>query len=417
MKILLSCFACEPGQGSEEGVGWNVAVQSAKYNEVWVITREFCRPSIEEELRRNPIPNLHFVYVEPLGWKENFKGRQGGLQLHYYLWQILAYWKARQLHKKVEFDLTRHVTYVKFWSPSLVGLLPVPFIWGPIGGGEEAPKPFWRDFSAKGKLYEFARDIAQRIGELDPFTRLTARRSVFTPVTTEDTAKRVRPMGAKNITLYSAVGLTKDAIALLEQYPLPNTQPIRFISIGRLLHWKGYHLSIRAFAKASQRLQEMGVKAEYWLLGDGPDRDRLETMAKELGCSDQIEFWGRVPPDETLRKLGESHVLLHPSLHDSGGWTCLEAMAAGRPIICLALGGPDTLVTEETGIKVPARDPDQAVRDLAEAMVYLARDSQLRELLGQGGKKRVREVYDWDAKGEFFAQLYDKVKSGVLATD
>jgi glycosyltransferase involved in cell wall biosynthesis len=413
MKILLSCFACEPGQGSEEGVGWNVAVQSARYNEVWVITREFCRAPIEAELRRNPIPNLHFIYVEPFGWQENFKGRQGGLQLHYYLWQILAYRAAQKLHPKIGFDLTRHVTYVKFWSPSLVCLLPVPFIWGPIGGGEAAPKAFWRDFSTKGKLYETARELAQRIGELDPLTRLTARRSVFTPVTTEDTAKRARSLGAKNVQIYSAVGLTKEAIAQLERYPLPDTQPIRFISIGRLLHWKGYHLSISAFVKASQRLQQMGIETEYWLLGDGPDHAHLEAMTQQMKCRDNITFWGRVSPDETLRKLGECHVLLHPSLHDSGGWTCLEAMAAGRPVLCLALGGPDTLITEEAGIKVPARDPDQAVRDLAESMVRLANDAPLREQLGQGGKKRVREVYDWDVKGEFFAQLYERVKSGA----
>ena len=60
----------------------------------------------------------------------------------------------------------------------------------------------------------------------------------------------------------------------------------------------------------------------------------------------------------------------------SGGWTCLEAMAAGRPVVCLDLGGPATQVTEETGIKVPAPVPNQAVSGLAEAMTRLARDSE-----------------------------------------
>lgn len=403
MKILLSCFACEPGQGSEEGVGWNVAVQSARFNEVWVVTREFCRPPIEEELQRNPNPNLHFIFVEPFNWQENFKGRQGGLQLHYYMWQVLAYRAAKKVHQKVKFDVARHVTYVKFWSPSLICLLPVPFIWGPIGGGEAAPKPFWRDFSFKAKLYETARDIAQRIGAADPFTRITAQKSVYTPVTTEDTAKRVRPMGAKNIEIYGEAGLSTARIHQLAQYPLPDTEPIRFISMGRLLHWKGYHLSVRAFAAANL------PNAEYWLLGDGPYRDQLEQIARESGLGDKIKFWGRIPREDTLKKLGESHVLVHPSLHDSGGWTCLEGMAAGRPILCLALGGPDTQVTEETGIKIPAHNPDQVVKDMAAAMQRLATDGELRQRLGQGGRDRVRTVYDWDKKGEFFAQLYEKV--------
>jgi glycosyltransferase involved in cell wall biosynthesis len=408
MKILLSCFACEPGQGSEEGVGWNVAVQSARFNQVWVVTREFCRPPIEAELKRNPNPNLHFIYVEPFNWQENFKGRQGGLQLHYYLWQFLAYRATKKLHQTVKFDVARHVTYVKFWSPSLICLLPIPFIWGPIGGGEAAPKPFWRDFSLKAKLYETARDIAQRLGAADPFTRITAKRSIFTPVTTEDTAKRVRPMGARNIQIYSEAGLSTARIQQLGQYPLPDSQPIRFISMGRLLHWKGYHLSVRAFAAAQL------TNAEYWLLGDGPDRERLEQMAQDLGLGDNIKFWGRVPREETLQKLGQSHVLVHPSLHDSGGWTCLEGMAAGRPILCLALGGPDTQVTEETGIKIPALNPDQVVQDMAAAMQRLAEDEGLRQRLGQGGRDRVRTVYDWDIKGEFFAQLYKKVKLGQI---
>ncbi|HIK29603.1 MAG: glycosyltransferase [Oscillatoriaceae bacterium SKW80] len=406
MKILLSCFACEPGLGSEEGVGWNMALQTAKYNQTWVLTRTFYRDAIEAEICKNPIPNLHFVYIEPLNWKENFKGRQGGLQLHYYLWQILAYMKARSLHRQIGFDLARHVTYVKFWSPSFISLLPIPFIWGPVGGGEAAPKPFWRDFSLKAKIYEIARDFGQRMGESDPFTRMTARRSVVTFVTTEDTAKRVRQLGAKNVQILSEAGLSKEEIATLAEYPIPTNQPIRLISMGRLLHWKGYHLSVRAFAKANL------PDAEYWLLGDGPERPRLQAMIKELGVAARVKLWGRLPRQETLQKLGQSHILVHPSLHDSGGWTCLEGMAAGRPVICLDLGGPATQVTEETGIKVPAMEPEAAVSGLAEAMVRLASDAELRARMGEAGKKRVREFYDWDIKGKFFAQLYEEIAAG-----
>lgn len=107
--------------------------------------------------------------------------------------------------------------------------------------------------------------------------------------------------------------------------------------------------------------------------------------------------------------LGECHVLVHPSLHDSGGWVCLEAMAAGRPVLCLDLGGPATQVTEETGFKVPAHAPEQATGDLAEAMTLLVHDPELLFRLGQAGQRRVREVYDWQVKGQFFHQLYEKI--------
>jgi hypothetical protein len=126
MKILVSAYTCEPGSGSEEGVGWNMAVELAKYYETWVITRTIFRSTIEEELIRNPVPSLHFVYFDPFGWTEDWRGRQGAVQLHYYLWQIEAYFVGRSLHRQIGFDLVRHATYVKFWSPSFLALLPVP---------------------------------------------------------------------------------------------------------------------------------------------------------------------------------------------------------------------------------------------------------------------------------------------------
>ncbi|MBD1936050.1 glycosyltransferase family 4 protein [Microcoleus sp. FACHB-68] len=403
MKVLLSAFACEPGLGSEEGVGWNMVLQAAKYHEVWVFTRTFCQPFIEAELDKNPVPNLHFIYFDPFGWSEDWKGRQGLLQFHYYLWQIWAYFVARKLHREVGFDLVRHVTYVKHWSPSFLALLPVPFIWGPVGGAESAPKTFWNEYSRRGKIYETLRQIAQGVGERDPFTALTARRSAMALATTEETAQRLRSMKAKNVQVFSQVGLSEAEISKMAEYAVDLQSPVRFISVGRLLHWKGVQLSLRAFALANLE----GV--ELWIVGDGPERSRLEALAGELGIADKVQFWGALPRNQTLQKMGECHALLHPSLHESGGFVCAEMMALGRPVICLDLGGPATQVTDETGIKVPAVDPEKAVKGLAEAISRLAGDQALRERMGQAGQKRLKEVFDWDVKGEFFARLCENV--------
>ncbi len=406
MKILLSAFACEPGLGSEEGVGWNLAVRAAKYGEVWVLTRTFCRPFIEAELARNPVPDLHFAYLDPFGWSEDWKGRQGLLLLHYYLWQIWAYFVGRKLHRQIGFDIVRHVTYVKHWSPSFLALLPAPFIWGPVGGAESAPQAFWKDFSRRGKVYEILRNLAQELGERDPFTGLTAKRSTLALATTEETAQRLRWLGAKRVQVFSQVGLSKEEIANLGQYPVPAESPVRFISVGRLLHWKGVHLSLRAFALAKIELSEL------WVVGNGPERQRLQALAGELGIADKVRFWGALSRSETLQKMGECHALLHPSLHESGGFVCSEMMAVGRPVICLDLGGPATQITEETGIKVPAPDPEKAVLGLSDAMIRLAGDPELRSRMGKAGQQRVREVFDWDVKGEFFAQLCQDILAG-----
>jgi glycosyltransferase involved in cell wall biosynthesis len=407
MKILLSAYSCEPGRGSEPGIGWNIARETVKYHEVWVLTRpDESGAAIEAELTRNPLANIHFVYFTLPVWANGWRWGHGAIHLHYYLWQIQAYFIARQLHHKIGFDLVHHVTFGRYSSPSFLSLLPVPFIWGPVGGGESAPMAFWQDFNLRGKVYETLRDLARRLGELDPFVHLTAKRSALALATTEETAERLRRLGAKNVQVFSNAGLPKEDIGHLAQYVLPNSNSVRFISIGRLLHWKGFHLGLRAFALA--RVE----KSEYWIVGDGPELKRLGALANSLGIIDKVRFWGALTRDETLNKLGESHVLIHPSLHDSGGWVCSEMMAAGRSVICLDLGGPAMQVTPETGFKIPAHNSEQAVRSLADAMIDSVRDPELRVRMGHEGQKRVNEVFDWEAKGRRLVQFHEKIWSG-----
>ncbi len=404
MKILMSAYSCEPGKGSEPGVGWNFVRAVAKYHEVWVLTRpDEGREVIEAELARNPIPNLHFIYFTLPIWGGGWKWKFGAMQLHYYLWQIQAYFVARRLHRQIDFDIAHHVTFVKYSRPSFLCLLPIPFIWGPVGGGEFAPRAFWQDFSLSNKIHETVRMLACWVFESDPFARLTAQRSVLAKATTEDTAARVRKMGARNVQVYSESGLPREEIARLAQCSVSSDSPVRFASVGRLLHWKGFHLGLRAFAQA--KLPD----AEYWVFGDGPEKKRLQCLADKLGIAQQVKFWNKLPREETLRKLGECTALVHPSLHDSGGWVCLEAMAAGRPVLCLDLGGPAVQVTEQTGFKVPAHTPEQAVRDLSEGMVSLAKDLDLRVRMGEAGRRRVSEMFDWEVKASHLAQLYEEI--------
>ncbi len=405
MKILLSAYSCEPGRGSEPGVGWNFAREIARYHEVWVLTRtEESQKAIEAELVRNPVPNLHFVFFTTPIFGNFWKlGQSGAMQIHYYFWQITAYFVGRRLHQEIGFDVVQHVTFVKYSGPSFLSLLPIPFVWGPVGGGESAPKPFWQAFNWKNKVYEILRILVRSIGENDPFTLMTARRSAVVYSTTEDTAVRVKKMGCSHVKILSESGLSQPEIDLLAQVPQPDSSPVRLISMARLLHWKGIHLGLQAFAQANL------PNAEYWIVGDGAELQRLQNLAASLGIAHQVKFWGRLPRQQTLERLGECHVLVHPSLHDSGGWVCLEAMAAGRPVICLDLGGPAQQVTAETGFKIPAENVEQTLADMAAAMVKIAGDAELRVTMGQAGQRLVRQNYTWEAKGRLLSELYAQI--------
>ncbi len=405
MKILMSAYSCEPGVGSERGVGWNVAIEAAKEREVWVLTRpDESKEAIEAELARHPNPNLHFIYFTLPFWQDSLRwGQSGAMQLHYYLWQIQAYFVARKLHREQHFDAAHHVTFVKYSSPSLLCLLPIPLVWGPVGGGESAPMAFWADFSLKNKLYEILRWLWRAFGELDPLARTTAARSAIAYAATADTASRITHMGATRVEIMSGIALSDLEIDRLSHCPAPLQLPLRFISIGRLLHWKGFHLGLRAFAQANLPV------AEYWIVGEGAERDRLQALAVELGIGERVKFCGSQSRSEVQLALDNCSALVHPSLHESGGFVCLEAMAAGRPVICLDLGGPAQQVTSATGFKVPAIDPQQAVAAIASAMTQLATNADLRLQMGQAGRQRIVDCYSWSARGQALAATYAAV--------
>jgi glycosyltransferase involved in cell wall biosynthesis len=403
MRVLLSAYGCEPGKGSEAGVGWNSVQQAARFHDVWVLTQTQVHQAIEAALSRRPIPSVRFVYVDLPPWALFWKKGLWGRELHYYLWQLAAYFVGRKLHREVGFDLVHHVTVVRYWMPSFLALLPVPFIWGPVGGGESAPDAFRAGFSVRGKISEALRDIGRALGELDPFVRLTAERAAIGLATTEETAERMRTLGCKRLRVLPQVGLAQEEIERLSGLPLRHSGPFRLISVGRLLHWKGFHLGLRAFAQ----FQREFPASEYWIVGDGPERKGLESLARRLGVAGSVTFWGTVPRHGVFERLAECDALVHPSLHESGGYVCSEAMAAGRPVICMELGGPAVQVSGETGVRVRVSTPERAIAEISKAMSRLANDPVLRARMGLAARRRVETLFRWDDKGHFLSALYE----------
>lgn len=404
LNVLVSAYACRPHEGSEPGVGWNLVVELSKYHHIWVLTRANNRNAIETELSQHPIATLNFIYCEPLAVVAKLNRNLRIVHLHYYLWQLKAYWVAKQLHTDLNFDIIHHVTYVRHSTPSFLAFLPPPFIWGPVGGGETTPNQFWRSYSLRGKIYEILRDTARRLGEIDPFVHQTAIRSSLARGTTQDTVDRLKVLGAANVEVYSQLGLSAQEIKTLNQKSQPKGRVVRFISIGRLLHWKGFHLGLQAFAQAT-----LPEDAEYWIVGDGPEFENLQQLAEKLKVQDHIRFWRQLPRQETLDKLGECLALIHPSLHESGGLVCLEAMAAGCPVICLDIGGPAIHVTEETGFKIPVTSPEQVIHDLADAMTQMIQDQDLWQRCSQAGQAHIQTNFSWESKGLACAKLYQDV--------
>ena len=408
-KILVSAYACGPGRGSEPGIGWNATREIARRHDVWLITSTENRPAIEHELRVRPIPSLRVVFCDWPPWIDWVKRWRIGYELQHYAWQVKAYLEGRRLHRVIGFALVHHITLCRYWMPSFLALLPVPFFWGPVGGGESAPRPFWRGLGAKGAFLELTRECARWAGEHDPFLRLTARRTVMGLATTEESRKRMERLGVRALAVLSQLGLSDVELAGLARCRAPEAPPVRFISIGRLLHWKGFNLGLEAFAKLK------ASDTEYLVVGSGPALGSLQALARVHGISDRVRFCGEVSREETFSLLARAHVLVHPSLHESGGMVCLEAMAAGKPVICLDLGGPALQVTASTGFKVSAEHPDDAIAEMAVAMGRLAASSELRKQMGEAGRARASRDFNWRTKSQNFDRLYAEVTGGTGA--
>jgi glycosyltransferase involved in cell wall biosynthesis len=417
LKVLISAYACEPNRGSEPGVGWNIACGLASQHDVWVLTRANNRRVIETELAKHPVQGLHFIYHDLSSWVRFWKRGRRGLHLYYYLWQITARKPILAMHKLERFDIAHHITFASYWLPTCLVFLPIPFIWGPLGGGEDAPLPFWPGMGLFGILYETIRILRRSIAEFDPLIRNAAKRSAHVFATAPRTGLRVEQLGHRQVELMSEVAFVEDAqdLAYLLSVPAPPDNCYRFISVGNLNHVKALHLGLQAFARAAIN------GSEYWIIGDGRDRQKLERLAHRLGIDERVRFFGAQPRNEVLRLLSECHALLHPSLHDSGGWACLEAMAAARPVLCLNLGGPATQVTSETGFRCSASYPTVAVQELSEAMKRIAGNPILHHAMGQAGRKRVCDHYLIKGRIQYFSECYrraiqkDKQKTDTCA--
>lgn len=383
LRILLSAYACEPGKGSEPEVGWQWATGLARRgHEVWVLTRSNNRSSIEPAVAGLALSNLHFAYYDLPPWLVRAK-RWIGVNAYYRLWQQGAVATARTLHQQVGFERALHVTFVVIRHPSLLRHLGIPYDLGPVSGGELCPPPLLAGLPLTFRLGEASRRWANAILMRSPAVRATLRSAQRIVTTTPETTRLVPAAWRHKVVEHLAI--TTPA----HQAPQPRAAhaPLRALFVGRLLHWKGLHLGIRALAAA----QRQGCAVQLTVVGDGPSRRWLADCARQEGIAEQISFERWRPRGELDGIYAAHDVLLFPSLRDSGGMVLLEAMQRGLPAVCLRVAGPGQIVDAASGIAVEAGAMDQVVQALADALCKLASSPQQYLQLAQGAVARAAQ--------------------------
>lgn len=406
MKILLSAFAYAPNVGSEPGVGWRWAAELGKRHEVTVVTDATRRELVEADGVQLP-SNVRVVYFRP-AWLRAMPLNSTTAQLLYTLWQFGLLGFARRLQREQEFDLAIHCTYSVFRHPSFLGYLGIPFVFGPVGGGEDAPLALKRSIRGCEKLKELMRSLLNKAALFDPFLWLAYSRATLILVSTEQTRRALPWIFRKRAFVYPNLGV--DAIPDAKPSERKVGEPLRILFAGRLLGWKGVHFAIRALAEARRN----GVDVELTILGRGPYEPVLRKLATSEGIGQSIRWLGHRPQSELFALYRSMHAFIFPSLHDSGGTVVLEAQANGLPVICLDLGGPVTLVTADTAIVVSTRNQDEngVVLGLVSAIEQLAGDEPRRAEMGRLALMHAGTTMTWESRACGVLTLVQGVRVG-----
>lgn len=413
LRVLMCAFACaaDPSTkffGGGDLMACNMVKRLGRVHRLWVLTAAQNRKAIEAALKAKPLPDVQFVYVELPGWLHPLLRHQGGIQFYAYLWQWKAYFVARKLQRQIHFDAFHHLTYDNDWMASIIGaLLPVPYLRGPGGGAHRTPKAFVRNYPLRERCWERVRTIGQWLYRHDPFFVLGRRRAKAILVCNREALNAVPQKWQHKVQLMPHSGVPSAAFEGFR----PGAQPketYRILTAGRLVRLKAFDLAIEAFKTFVARTGLAGRSdgVEFSIVGDGPELPRLRGLVCSYGLQEQVRFETWKPQEELWSTMRSCDVFLFPSLRDGGGLVVVEAMAAGKPVICLDLGGPGLHVTKGCGIKVPASSPEQAVRDLAEALGQLYQDPELRLRMGRAARERAARLYHWDRLGERMLEIY-----------
>ena len=178
------------------------------------------------------------------------------------------------------------------------------------------------------------------------------------------------------------------------------TKPV-VLSVGNLIPTKGHETLLRAIAALSVSHPRLGC----WIIGVGPERQRLEHLAQQLGISDRVEFMGRQSRAGVAQAMQGCSVFALPSTYEGLGCVYLEAMATGKPAIgCIGQGIAEVIQSEENGWLVPPDDTEA----LAKALDRLLSDNAMRIRLGEAGRRTIVENFTLQCQAERLTEIYQE---------
>lgn len=205
-------------------------------------------------------------------------------------------------------------------------------------------------------------------------------------------------IGVNPKTVYIPNGIDVEEYSNIE--PVKDMHHPSIFFVGRLIKIKGVDILIKALQIIKTSIPDIHL----YIAGEGPLRERLESLAVKLNVDKNITFLGFVS-DKKIQMLASTDVFVMPSRFESFGIVALEALAAGAPVVAANVGGiPDILDNGRYGILVEPENPE----DLAQKIIMLIENPDLRKKLSEMGKQRAKE-YSWDHIAKRTLEIYHSV--------
>ncbi|HZV72218.1 MAG TPA: glycosyltransferase [Conexibacter sp.] len=237
---------------------------------------------------------------------------------------------------------------------------------------------------------------AQRSAHARRTVARTFRHASLVLANSAGTEARCRALGARATTV---VHLGTDLPATPARR---DDEPPTLVTVGHLVARKRHADVVEALALLAPR--HPGLR--YVIVGEGPERHRIEALAAQLGVRDRVELTGQLRPADARERAARADLFVLPSIDEAFGVAYVEAMAAGVPAIgCEGEDGPDEIAAQGPGlVQVAPHSP----RALAHEIDRLLGDSQARTALGAQARRTVEAAFTWAVCGEQTARAYER---------
>jgi glycosyltransferase involved in cell wall biosynthesis len=392
VKVLLSAFQCSPVRGSEPATGWNWATSLADMgHDVTVLTGSLFR----DEIYSVDTGNINFQFIDyPVSPLNRLLPRLSIYDV-YLRWHDAALDHVRS--QREQYDIAHHVTWGGLHLGSQLWRLPVPFVFGPIGGGQTAPANYWRYFGRDWPAELLRTSVTGAALQLNNRSRQTVKNSALTLVDNSATALAAKRLGAKDVRYMLSYGLAPDTHGSVRAQPADI--PV-ILYAGRLIARKAPTLAVEAFAEFRRKFP-----ARLVIAGDGPLRDKVRATVERLGVGNDVDLLGQVPFSEIRHLYDSASVLLFTSLRESFGAPVLEALGRGLPAVALNLHGIGDADMGSAVLKVPLPEkPKDLPRSLAVALETVLTDGEWASRSATGIKFTSNLL--WPVKAAAATEMY-----------